>query len=55
MKELGLNFSQKWNTDNTLTTEITMEDQVESNTLDIGYICIHFEMEYQRIVCVSCL
>lgn len=31
MKELGLNFSQKWKTDNTLTAEITVEDQVESN------------------------
>lgn len=29
VKELGLSFNQKWNTDNTLTTEITMEDQVE--------------------------
>lgn len=29
MNELGLNFSQKWNTDNTLTSEITIEDQVE--------------------------
>lgn len=28
MKELGLSFSQKWNTDNTLTTEVTVEDQV---------------------------
>lgn len=28
MKDLGLSFSQKWNTDNTLTTEITLEDQV---------------------------
>lgn len=28
VKELGLSFNQKWNTDNTLTTEITMEDQV---------------------------
>ncbi|KAL6113758.1 vdac3 [Pungitius sinensis] len=28
MKELGLNFNQKWNTDNTLSTEITMEDQL---------------------------
>ncbi|XP_056889466.1 voltage-dependent anion-selective channel protein 3 [Takifugu flavidus] len=28
MKELGLNFSQKWNTNNTLTTEVTMEDQL---------------------------
>lgn len=28
MKELGLSFSQKWNTDNTLGTEVTVEDQV---------------------------
>ncbi|KAM8865739.1 voltage-dependent anion-selective channel protein 3 isoform X2 [Synchiropus splendidus] len=28
MKELGLNFTNKWNTDNTLTTEITVEDQL---------------------------
>ncbi|XP_049434191.1 voltage-dependent anion-selective channel protein 3 isoform X1 [Epinephelus fuscoguttatus] len=28
VNDLGLNFSQKWNTDNTLTTEITMEDQL---------------------------
>uniref|UniRef100_A0A667YGI9 Non-selective voltage-gated ion channel VDAC3 n=1 Tax=Myripristis murdjan TaxID=586833 RepID=A0A667YGI9_9TELE len=28
VKELGLSFNQKWNTDNTLTTEITMEDQL---------------------------
>lgn len=37
MNELGLNFSQKWNTDNTLTAEITVEDQVESNKQDIGH------------------
>lgn len=29
LSDLGLSFNQKWNTDNTLTTEITMEDQVE--------------------------
>ncbi|KAM9810782.1 voltage-dependent anion-selective channel protein 3 [Neosynchiropus ocellatus] len=28
MKELGLSFTNKWNTDNTLTTEITVEDQL---------------------------
>lgn len=28
IKELGLSFSQKWNTDNTLASEVTMEDQV---------------------------
>ncbi|XP_028313136.1 voltage-dependent anion-selective channel protein 3 isoform X1 [Gouania willdenowi] len=28
LKDLGMTFNQKWNTDNTLTTEITMEDQL---------------------------
>ncbi|KAM9394477.1 voltage-dependent anion-selective channel protein 3 isoform 2-T2 [Pholidichthys leucotaenia] len=28
LKDLGLSFSHKWNTDNILTTEITMEDQL---------------------------
>lgn len=28
VKELGLSFTQKWNTDNTLTTEVSIEDQV---------------------------
>uniref|UniRef100_A0A4W5QKX1 Non-selective voltage-gated ion channel VDAC3 n=1 Tax=Hucho hucho TaxID=62062 RepID=A0A4W5QKX1_9TELE len=28
MKELGLSFNQKWNTDNTLATEVTVEDQL---------------------------
>lgn len=28
MKELGLSLNQKWNTDNVLTTEVTVEDQV---------------------------
>uniref|UniRef100_A0AAY4E2A0 Non-selective voltage-gated ion channel VDAC3 n=1 Tax=Denticeps clupeoides TaxID=299321 RepID=A0AAY4E2A0_9TELE len=28
VKELGLTFNQKWNTDNTLSTEVTMEDQL---------------------------
>ncbi|KAM8854200.1 non-selective voltage-gated ion channel VDAC2 isoform 1-T4 [Synchiropus picturatus] len=28
MKELGLTYNQKWNTDNTLGTEITVEDQL---------------------------
>jgi hypothetical protein len=28
VKELGLSFNQKWNTDNTLTTEVSIEDQV---------------------------
>ncbi|XP_061881619.1 voltage-dependent anion-selective channel protein 2-like isoform X1 [Entelurus aequoreus] len=28
VSELGLSFNQKWNTDNTLCTEVTMEDQL---------------------------
>ncbi|KAK0144943.1 Voltage-dependent anion-selective channel protein 2 [Merluccius polli] len=28
VKDLGLSFNQKWNTDNTLTTEISLEDQL---------------------------
>lgn len=35
MKDLGLTFNQKWNTDNTLTTEITLEDQL-ANGLKLG-------------------
>ncbi|XP_030593782.1 voltage-dependent anion-selective channel protein 3 isoform X2 [Archocentrus centrarchus] len=35
MKDLGLTFSQKWSTDNTLTTEITLEDQL-ANGLKLG-------------------
>lgn len=35
VQDLGLSFNQKWNTDNTLTTEVTMEDQVGANTPNI--------------------
>lgn len=28
MKDLGLSLNQKWNTDNMLTTEVSVEDQV---------------------------
>lgn len=28
MSELGLGLNQKWNTDNTLATELSVEDQV---------------------------
>lgn len=38
MKELGLNFSQKWNTNNTLTTEVTMEDQVYLNIPELMHL-----------------
>lgn len=32
-KEYGLTFTEKWNTDNTLGTEITLEDQVSDHSL----------------------
>ncbi|XP_041792167.1 voltage-dependent anion-selective channel protein 3 isoform X1 [Chelmon rostratus] len=41
VKELGLSFNQKWNTDNTLTTEITMEDQLAKGlklSLDTSFV-----------------
>jgi len=41
VKELGLSFNQKWNTDNTLTTEVTMEDQLASGlklSLDTSFV-----------------
>lgn len=37
--EHGLTFTEKWNTDNTLGTEITLEDQVRIRcSLDQGAI-----------------
>ncbi|KAI4898746.1 hypothetical protein NFI96_014141, partial [Prochilodus magdalenae] len=41
VKELGLTFNQKWNTDNTLTTEVTMEDQLAKGVklgLDTSFV-----------------
>ncbi|XP_029365464.1 voltage-dependent anion-selective channel protein 3 isoform X1 [Echeneis naucrates] len=41
MKDLGLSFNQKWNTDNMLTTEITMEDQLAQGlklSLDTSFV-----------------
>lgn len=41
MSDLGLNFTQKWNTDNTLTTEVTMEDQLAKGlklSLDTSFV-----------------
>ncbi|KAG7490320.1 voltage-dependent anion-selective channel protein 3 isoform X2 [Solea senegalensis] len=41
MSELGLSFNQKWNTDNTLTSEITMEDQLAKGlklSLDTSFV-----------------
>jgi len=31
IKDYGLTFTQKWNTDNTLGTEVSMEDQVRGS------------------------
>ena len=39
MKELGLSFNQKWNTDNTLATEVTVEDQVRVGTSPV-HTCV---------------
>uniref|UniRef100_A0A3Q0SV48 Non-selective voltage-gated ion channel VDAC3 n=1 Tax=Amphilophus citrinellus TaxID=61819 RepID=A0A3Q0SV48_AMPCI len=36
MKELGLSINQKWNTDNTLATEVAVEDQVARLTFIIN-------------------
>jgi len=33
--EYGLMFTEKWNTDNTLGTEITLEDQVIFGSKDV--------------------
>uniref|UniRef100_A0A8P4JWA1 Non-selective voltage-gated ion channel VDAC3 n=2 Tax=Dicentrarchus labrax TaxID=13489 RepID=A0A8P4JWA1_DICLA len=41
MKELGLTFNQKWNTDNTLATEVTVEDQLTEGlkvALDTSFV-----------------
>uniref|UniRef100_A0A6Q2XBW8 Non-selective voltage-gated ion channel VDAC3 n=1 Tax=Esox lucius TaxID=8010 RepID=A0A6Q2XBW8_ESOLU len=41
MKELGLSFNQKWNTDNTLSTEVTVEDQLAQGlkvALDTSFV-----------------
>merc|ERR1712235_109944 len=41
MKELGLTFNQKWNTDNTLGTEVTVEDQLAAGlkvALDTSFV-----------------
>ncbi|KAJ8414132.1 hypothetical protein AAFF_G00067300, partial [Aldrovandia affinis] len=41
VQDLGLSFSQKWNTDNTLATEITLEDQLAQGlklTFDTSFV-----------------
>uniref|UniRef100_A0A4W5RCI7 Non-selective voltage-gated ion channel VDAC3 n=1 Tax=Hucho hucho TaxID=62062 RepID=A0A4W5RCI7_9TELE len=41
VKELGLSFNQKWNTDNTLTTEVSIEDQLAKGlklALDTSFV-----------------
>lgn len=56
MKELGLSFNQKWNTDNTLATEVTVEDQVQhiwflyliKNT-NYLYVCFVFKVLTQSV------
>lgn len=36
--EYGLTFTEKWNTDNTLGTEITLEDQVSNGLKGCSYL-----------------
>uniref|UniRef100_A0A3B3TEB7 Non-selective voltage-gated ion channel VDAC3 n=1 Tax=Paramormyrops kingsleyae TaxID=1676925 RepID=A0A3B3TEB7_9TELE len=41
LPDLGLSFSQKWNTDNTLTSEVTLEDQLAQGlklTFDTSFV-----------------
>ncbi|KAG5834079.1 hypothetical protein ANANG_G00257460 [Anguilla anguilla] len=41
VQDLGLSFSQKWNTDNTLATEVTLEDQLAQGlklTFDTSFV-----------------
>lgn len=52
MKELGLSFSQKWNTDNTLATEVTVEDQVRGS-LSLNTMWIFFKADTNAKVCFS--
>uniref|UniRef100_A0A4W3H4C2 Non-selective voltage-gated ion channel VDAC3 n=1 Tax=Callorhinchus milii TaxID=7868 RepID=A0A4W3H4C2_CALMI len=41
MKDYGLTFTEKWNTDNTLATEIAIEDQVWRNLkVCVNAICV---------------
>ena len=41
--EYGLTFTEKWNTDNTLGTEITVEDQVECGSPQNGFTLCFFK------------
>lgn len=52
MKELGLSFSQKWNTDNTLATEVTVEDQVRVSP-SLNTMWIFFKADTNTKVCFS--
>ena len=38
IKDYGLTFSEKWNTDNTLATDVTLADKL-LNGLTLGYSC----------------
>lgn len=37
--EHGVTFTEKWNTDNTLGTEITVEDQVGDTKISVENVC----------------
>uniref|UniRef100_A0A8P4GML3 Non-selective voltage-gated ion channel VDAC2 n=1 Tax=Dicentrarchus labrax TaxID=13489 RepID=A0A8P4GML3_DICLA len=48
--EYGLTFTEKWNTDNTLGTEITVEDQV-SNLSKSGKVKTAYKREFVNMGC----
>lgn len=51
--EHGLTFTEKWNTDNTLGTEITLEDQVRGRIsflwISPGFFC-SLEVQFDKVV-----
>uniref|UniRef100_A0A8C3G633 Non-selective voltage-gated ion channel VDAC3 n=1 Tax=Cyclopterus lumpus TaxID=8103 RepID=A0A8C3G633_CYCLU len=51
MKELGLSFNQKWNTDNTLATEVTVEDQVRARSKKSGKLKSAYKRDFVNLGC----
>uniref|UniRef100_A0A8C9FTY9 Non-selective voltage-gated ion channel VDAC3 n=1 Tax=Pavo cristatus TaxID=9049 RepID=A0A8C9FTY9_PAVCR len=54
IKDYGLTFIQKWNTDNTLGTEVSMEDQVRGTLRDMkksGKLKTSYKREYVNLGC----
>uniref|UniRef100_A0A8B9PC84 Non-selective voltage-gated ion channel VDAC3 n=1 Tax=Apteryx owenii TaxID=8824 RepID=A0A8B9PC84_APTOW len=56
IKDCGLTFTQKWNTDNTLGTEVSVEDQVRGrryyeNVSKSGKLKTSYKREYVNLGC----